>query len=206
MLRKVEPMDRHRINIAVIEPSHIVYEGLSNLVLKSENQFYLFRINDLDEIDSLNLKEKINIVILNPVTLQNRLNKFIKLKQNNPSISWIALIYSYFDNEILNKFDDKLFITEPIHQITQKLSNISSTLKENTGNNFTELTEREIDVLIQLVKGLSNKEIADELNISIHTVISHRKNITEKIGIKSLSGLTIYAISKNIIQLNSISL
>ncbi len=205
-MRKVEPMDRHRINIAVIEPSHIVYEGLSNLVLKSENRFYLFRINDLDEINSLNLKEKLNIVILNPVTLQNRLNSFIKLKQNNPEISWIALIYSYFDNETLNKFDDKLFITEPIHQITQKLSSLSNTQKDVADNNFTELTEREIDVLIQLVKGLSNKEIADVLNISIHTVMSHRKNITEKTGIKSLSGLTIYAISKNIIQLNSISL
>jgi DNA-binding CsgD family transcriptional regulator len=53
-----------------------------------------------------------------------------------------------------------------------------------------------------MVKGFANKEIADTLNISIHTVISHRKNITEKTGIKSLSGLTIYAITKKIIPLD----
>lgn len=189
--------------MAVIEPSHIVYEGLSNLILKSENHFYLYRINDFDEITKLNLKEKINIVVLNPVTLQNRLNNFMKFKQNNPEISWIALIYSYFDNEILNKFDDKIFITEPTQQIIQKLFRSSNNQNDYTDNKFTELTEREIDILTQLVKGLSNKEIADELNISIHTVISHRKNITEKTGIKSLPGLTIYAISKKIIHLNS---
>jgi len=49
------------------------------------------------------------------------------------------------------------------------------------------------------VKGFSNKEVADNLNISIHTVISHRKNISQKTGIKSQSGLTIYAISNKII-------
>jgi DNA-binding NarL/FixJ family response regulator len=127
----------------------------------------------------------------------------MKFKQNNPEISWIALIYSYFDNEILNKFDDKIFITEPTQQIIQKLFRSSNNQNDYTDNKFTELTEREIDILTQLVKGLSNKEIADELNISIHTVISHRKNITEKTGIKSLPGLTIYAISKKIIHLNS---
>jgi DNA-binding NarL/FixJ family response regulator len=66
-----------------------------------------------------------------------------------------------------------------------------------------DLSEREIEVLSQLVKGLSNKEIADKLNISVHTVISHRKNITEKTGIKSLSGLTIYAITRKIIPLDN---
>jgi DNA-binding CsgD family transcriptional regulator len=51
-----------------------------------------------------------------------------------------------------------------------------------------------------LVQGHSNKEIADKLSISIYTVITHRKNLSEKVGIKSLPGLTIYAISKNIIH------
>ena len=57
-----------------------------------------------------------------------------------------------------------------------------------------DLSAREIEVLILVTKGLINKEIADKLNISLTTVISHRKNITEKLGIKSVSGLTIYAV------------
>ncbi|HPD95360.1 MAG TPA: helix-turn-helix transcriptional regulator, partial [Tenuifilaceae bacterium] len=64
-----------------------------------------------------------------------------------------------------------------------------------------DLSKREIDVLKLLAKGFSNKEIADKLNISIHTVMSHRKNIMDKTGIRSLPGLTIFAVTKKIITL-----
>ena len=57
-----------------------------------------------------------------------------------------------------------------------------------------DLSPREIEVLVLITKGLINKEIADKLNISLTTVISHRKNITEKLGLKSVSSLTVYAI------------
>ena len=55
------------------------------------------------------------------------------------------------------------------------------------------LSEREISVLTLLARGLINKEIADQLGISVHTVISHRKNISAKLGIRTVSGLTVYA-------------
>ena len=61
------------------------------------------------------------------------------------------------------------------------------------------LSAREIEVL-----GLINKEIADKLNISLTTVITHRKNITEKLGIKSVSGLTIYAVMNGYIEADRI--
>ena len=67
-----------------------------------------------------------------------------------------------------------------------------------------ELSEREKDVLIQVVKGLSNKEIANVLCISTHTVISHRKNITRKLNIHSTAGLTIYAIVNKLVDLDSL--
>lgn len=67
-----------------------------------------------------------------------------------------------------------------------------------------ELSPREIEVLVLLTKGLINKEIADRLNISLTTVISHRKNITEKLGIKSVSGLTIYAVLHGYIEADRI--
>jgi len=59
-------------------------------------------------------------------------------------------------------------------------------------------------VLQLLCKGHSNKEIADQLFVSTHTVISHRKNISEKTGIKSASGLTMYAILKKIVDVSEI--
>ena len=63
-----------------------------------------------------------------------------------------------------------------------------------------ELSLREIHVLRLLLEGCSNKEVADKLHISTHTVISHRKNITAKTSIKSLAGLTIYALKNGIIE------
>ena len=63
-----------------------------------------------------------------------------------------------------------------------------------------ELSAREIEVLVLITKGLINKEIADKLNIGLTTVITHRKNITEKLGIKSVSGLTIYAVMNGYVE------
>lgn len=67
-----------------------------------------------------------------------------------------------------------------------------------------ELSDREKEILVNVSKGLINKEIADRLNISVNTVITHRKNITRKTGIKTVAGLTVYAILNNLIDINSI--
>jgi len=66
------------------------------------------------------------------------------------------------------------------------------------------LTEREIDVLKKVAQGYANKEIADKLFISINTVITHRKNITEKLGIKTIAGLTVYALMNRLINLDEV--
>ena len=67
-----------------------------------------------------------------------------------------------------------------------------------------ELSARENEVLVLITKGLINKEIADKLNIGLTTVITHRKNITEKLGIKSVSGLTIYAVMNGYVEADRI--
>ena len=67
-----------------------------------------------------------------------------------------------------------------------------------------ELSSRERDVLIQVVRGLSNKEIADVLCISMHTVISHRKHIAAKLNIHSTAGLTVYAIVNKLVDINNL--
>lgn len=66
------------------------------------------------------------------------------------------------------------------------------------------LTAREIEVLSMVARGMINKEIADRLSISLTTVITHRKNITEKLGIKTVSGLAIYAVMHGYIEADSI--
>ncbi|MBQ3700390.1 MAG: response regulator transcription factor [Prevotella sp.] len=66
------------------------------------------------------------------------------------------------------------------------------------------LTDREIEVMSLIVQGYINKEIADRLNISLSTVITHRKNIMDKLGMKSVSALTIYAVMHGYVDINKI--
>ena len=72
------------------------------------------------------------------------------------------------------------------------------------GDKGEELSAREKEILVCVAKGMLNKEIADAENISIHTVITHRKNITRKTGIKTVAGLTVYALLNNLIDINTI--
>jgi DNA-binding CsgD family transcriptional regulator len=66
------------------------------------------------------------------------------------------------------------------------------------------LSDREIEVMALIVQGYINKEIADRLNISLTTVITHRKNIMDKLGMKSVSALTIYAVMHGYVDINNI--
>lgn len=82
-------------------------------------------------------------------------------------------------------------------ELAAKLEPFFANIPDETVQNH--LTPREMMVLQLVVKGLINKEIADQLHISINTVLTHRKNITAKLGIKSVSGLSVYAIMNGII-------
>ncbi|MCD8044604.1 MAG: LuxR C-terminal-related transcriptional regulator [Tannerellaceae bacterium] len=82
-------------------------------------------------------------------------------------------------------------------------SESSNPLPADTGK---ELSIREKDVLHLIVKGSTNKEIADKLNISLNTVLTHRKNITTKLGIKTVSGLTYYAIMNGFLSTDDIDI
>jgi regulator of cell morphogenesis and NO signaling len=75
---------------------------------------------------------------------------------------------------------------------------------EKDGNK--NLSSREIEVLKQIVKGDTNKDVADHLCISLNTVLTHRKNITSKLGIKTIPGLTFYAITNGIVSGDEIEL
>ena len=75
---------------------------------------------------------------------------------------------------------------------------------DTPGEKGEELSAREKEILVCVAKGMLNKEIADAENISIHTVITHRKNITRKTGIKTVAGLTVYALLNNLIDINTL--
>jgi len=191
-------MKKNRINIAVTGESDIIYEGLTNILYRYGDYISFYRTENIDELEILMVRVNINIVILNPESIINRNRQFVKLRNKYKNTLWLALIYSFIDTKLINEFDDLIYITDTNDLIFKKIDRFH---KSNKGKVRDDLSMREKDVLTHLVRGLSNKEIAEELNISIHTVISHRKNIAEKTGIRSLPGLTIYAISNKIIPI-----
>ena len=83
--------------------------------------------------------------------------------------------------------------------------NISKMVAKGKNQQTDTLSDREKDTIIALVQGMSNKEIADHLGISVNTVITHRRNIARKLQIHSPAGLTIYAIVNGLIDINAVN-
>lgn len=106
--------------------------------------------------------------------------------------------------------EDQLFIPA-VRRLERKLKQNDVSVKisnmiNRTPSSSETLSEREKDVIISLVQGMTNKEIADDLCISINTVITHRRNIARKLQIHSAAGLTIYAIVNNLVDISSVKL
>lgn len=194
-------MQNRKINIVIADSSTIISEGLRNIIQSKNSYFNIDYALNMQSIDQLSYKKKIDIVIINPFLVHNCNTVFSNLKKEMPQTKWFALVYSYFDNNFLMSFDSIIYINDSKEDIYKKIIKITEMTKENDDSHYLILTEREIEVLKLLVEGNANKEIADKLNISTHTVITHRKNITQKTGIKTVSGLTIYAVVKKIITL-----
>lgn len=195
-------MTGKNLNILVIEPSYIIYEGLLNILNRTGHRYNISRIDELADIQENELQKNAKIVLINPSLVQNQIKTFVSLKKEMPDTQWVALIYSFFDQQLLSHFDDIMSINDPPERIVNLLTKMIYAGKPASQAPQNEsLSERETEVLRLLVNGNSNKEIADKLFISTHTVITHRKNISQKTGIKSVSGLTIYAVVHNIVSL-----
>lgn len=126
-----------------------------------------------------------------------------------------ATLHDIYDNEEWlrqhSMVEDHIFV--PVIRRLEQLSkqndvtkNISDMVFKGAGQNSESLSDREKDVIVALVQGMANKEIADYLCISINTVITHRRNIARKLQIHSPAGLTIYAIINGLVDISSVKL
>ena len=189
-----------RNRVIICEASEIITTGLAE-VIDSMAQFDV--VSRLDSPEHLSEKITVsdaNLLIINPSLLGFQNKDFLsQLAKEHPQVTIIALLTSYLDHSMLTPYSGVIEINDTRSKIISKMNEFAQS--ETTKNNDdVELSKRETDVLVAVAKGMMNKEIADQMNISIHTVISHRKNITRKTGIKSVSGLTVYALLNNLID------
>lgn len=125
-----------------------------------------------------------------------------------------ATLYDIYNNEewlnLHSQVEEEIFIPAVRNQERKlKQSDMSvkiSNMINQTPQSDEQLSDREKDVIVALVQGMTNKEIADHLFISINTVITHRRNIARKLRIHSPAGLTIYAIVNNLVDISSVKL
>jgi regulator of cell morphogenesis and NO signaling len=127
-----------------------------------------------------------------------------------------ATLHDIYENEAWLRqhamVEDDIFVPairrlEQLNKQSDVTRNISDMVfKAGTGQDPDALSDREKDVIISLVQGMSNKEIADHLFISVNTVITHRRNIARKLQIHSPAGLTIYAIVNGLVDISSVKL
>ena len=188
--------------IVIAEPSPIVSAGLFRF-LEDSNQLQIVSV--VDNVDDLNDKMIIytpDILIVNPLIMGYTNNNIIRqINQNYPDTICIALVTTFIDKNMLKYFKETIELSDNKQKVTNKIFALLNNNDESSSQNESvDLSNRETDVLICVAKGMTNKDISDMLNISVHTVITHRKNIVKKTGIKSVSGLTVYALLNNLVE------
>ena len=186
--------------ILLIEPSILVREGFKNLLEEGNTFIIAGSYPDTTQLEERCSKHRTNILICNPILMNFQHRNSVRSFFNIPAdILLVAFVYTLVDDLILQQFDAVININDDRTRIINKLQALHKEIPNETKADNENLSDRENEILISVVKGLTNKEIADKHFISIHTVISHRKNIIRKTGIKSVSGLTVYALLNNLI-------
>ena len=188
--------------IIIVEPSPIVSAGLVSYFDDCKQISIVSQLDRIDRVEEKLAAYNPDILIINPLLIAYDFNEqFLKICRDFSNVIPVALVSTYIDAGILKQFKDVIEINDSKQKVVSKIFNLlnDNNLDQDKPESV-ELSNRETDVLVALVTGLTNKEISDRLFISVHTVITHRKNIIRKTGIKSVSGLTVYALLNNLVD------
>jgi DNA-binding NarL/FixJ family response regulator len=189
-----------KYNVVLIEPSEIVATGIASII-NSNPQFNVVQtLNDPSYYNSNNCD--VDIVVINPTVVDYNDRLDIRSWLGTENTALVALTHSNYEEGVLRQYDECIGIYDNTARIIQKLKSAIDENRKNPKNDLNELSSREKDILAAVAMGKTNKEIADEFNISIYTVISHRRNISQKLGINSIPGLTVYAIMNKLVDMS----
>ena len=188
--------------IAIAEPSILLRTGLEQLLHELPDAEIIFSTDNLSSLYARINALHPDILIVNPLLYDYAKRATIRAEFDNlPNLRLIGLVTSYVESQHQRQFAGVIELNDDFQRIKSTLNQVTNSLQSDGDEPDTDpLSDREKEVLICLSKGLKNNEIADTLNISVHTVITHRKNIVRKTGIKSVAALTVYAILNNLIE------
>lgn len=198
----------HQPEIAIVEPNTLTSLGLKGILEKMIPMATIRTFHSFSELMDDTPDMYIHYFISAQIYVEHnafflpRKRKTIVLASDSPQFQLSGV-------PLLNIYDTEEELVKNILKLHQHAHHNGYSVKDMPPMPMPTyhqelLSAREIEVLVLITKGLINKEIADKLNISLTTVITHRKNITEKLGIKSVSGLTIYAVMNGYIEADRI--
>lgn len=187
------------MNVILAEPSYIIRKGIVHLLHEFSEIETIIECTKAEELDHRMQETSAHLIIAN--------TSFDIPMQEDFEEGEFRPIVMYLFNTPLPQGASQyhLSVYEGKSTLAEKVQNALQLFKNHDETTGEDLSPREKLVLKHVALGLTNKEIADQLFISTHTVISHRKNITKKLGIKTVSGLTVYAILNKLIGMEDVS-
>ena len=188
--------------IAIAEPSIMLRTGLEQLLHEMPDVEIVFSTDNLNSLHTRINALHPDILIVNPLLYDYAKRSTLRAEFDQlPNMRLVGLVTAYLESQHQRQFAGIIELNDDFQRVKSTLNQVTNTLQaDNDEPDTAPLSDREKDVLVCLSKGLKNNEIADKLNISVHTVITHRKNIVRKTGIKSVAALTVYAILNNLIE------
>jgi DNA-binding NarL/FixJ family response regulator len=190
------------IHVILADSSQLVRLGLISLLNQMKYPFHVREISAPEKLSALNPRELNGLLIVSASFLHQCTPVFIQSLHMKINSSARVLINDQDNNpKEYRGFDEVIEAADHDKTIIRKLEKQLSLISQQKGiqDSPEGISDREKDVLRLVAIGLTNKEIADKLFISSHTVITHRKNITKKLGIKTIAGLTMYALINRLV-------
>lgn len=194
------------IRIAIAETSVIIRGGLTAALKRLPNvKVQPIELLSIEALHDCVRTQCPDMLIVNPAFGDYfDIGKF-REETSGKKIRVIALVTSFVDASLLSKYDESISIFDDLERLSKKISGLLNVPSEEEDlENQDALSQREKEIVICVVKGMTNKEIAEKLFLSIHTVITHRRNISKKLQIHSAAALTIYAIVNKLVTLNDV--
>ena len=198
-------MHSERPKIAIIDPNTLAVMGLKQILQNVMPIMTVDTYGSFAELDANNPDDyfhffvAMNVVLENKAFFLERRRKTIvltlSLDTTSPLSEFHCLCINVSEQELIKSL---LMLQQGAHGRGEHLPPMPKALQQKI------LTDREIEVMTLIVQGNINKEIAEKLNIGLATVITHRKNIMDKLGMKSVSALTIYAVMHGYVDINKI--
>ncbi|CDC59406.1 transcriptional regulator LuxR family [Phocaeicola coprophilus CAG:333] len=194
------------IHIAVAETSMIVRSGLVAVLKRLPDlNVQIVEITSKEGLQHCMEAHQPEILIVNPQFEGWFDLEAFKQQYARQDMKIVSLICTVVDANQLKGYDESINLFDDLDAVAHKISTLMN-VNEEEDSDQNSLSQREKEIIGCVVRGMTNKEIAEQLFISVHTVITHRRNITRKLQIHSAAGLTIYAIVNKLVELSEVKM